>query len=139
MAEMPFALRATDLGTKHTVAGVPMLGHMFIDGRRSETGPATARIIFGVACEQQLATARAAVMALVVIVPILSGERTLRARFAQHMILHRVQAITPLGLAELQFLFLWHGRDVGTPRRDVKARPRGSAHGKLVGQKKVRL
>jgi len=119
MAEMAFALGAAHLGADHAVADVAMLGdHLFVR-RRGEARPAAARIIFGVALEQDLAAASAAIGARVLVVPIFAGEGPFGARLTEDMILLRRELLAPFGIGEFELV---HAPNVGPPPREVKRR-----------------
>src|SRR3546814_17224231 len=95
MAQMAFTCRAAHFGSNHAMADIPVLLHRILFDRSGETGPAGARIELRVAGEKHRAAARAAVYAMVVVVPVFAGDGRLGPRLAQHLILAGVKLLAP--------------------------------------------
>src|SRR3546814_11262141 len=95
MAQMAFTCRAAHFGSNHAMADIPVLLHRILFDRSGETGPAGARIELRVAGEKHRAAARAAVYAMVVVVPVFAGEGRPGPRRAPHMILAGVKRPPP--------------------------------------------
>src|SRR3546814_13165972 len=111
MAQMAFTCRAAHFGSNHAMADIPVLLHRILFDRSGETGPAGARIELRVAGEKHRAAARAAVYALVVVLPVFAGEGRLGPRLALHLILSEVKLLAPL---RISLVDLPHGMTVGS-------------------------
>src|SRR4051794_3174951 len=80
VAEVGAAVRAAGLGPDHPVGRVRrFLDRLLVDGC-VEARPTGARLELGVGGEQRLTTTHTGVRAVVVAVPILTGERSLGSR-----------------------------------------------------------
>src|SRR5262249_35619719 len=96
VAEMAAAVRARHFGADHTVAGVAMLvDHLIVLGR-GEAGPAAAGIELCARVEQRRTAAGADEGARALAVQKLTGERSLRALLAQHVVAVGAQFLQPL-------------------------------------------
>jgi Domain of unknown function (DUF4402) len=103
MAQMPVAGGASHFDADHAVRNVPMLFDSVEVGGRGEAGPARAAVIFGVRLEKQRAAPRAVKAAVALFVGQAARKGALGPRLTQHMILHRPELGTPLGIGFLDF------------------------------------
>src|SRR5487761_2270766 len=96
VAQVRSALRALDLDAAHAMAHILDCLQVFFVHRRIETGPAAAGFELGSGTEQLGVAANAAIRPVVVKIPVLAGERRLRAALAGDGILLRRQFLFPL-------------------------------------------
>src|SRR4051812_44236965 len=98
---MSAAALADDLGPAHPVRRVvpdlDRLGEL----RLGEARPARAGVELRLGVEQLRAAGGAAVDAVLVVVPVLAGERALGALLAQHLVLLGRELLAPLGVGLL--------------------------------------
>src|SRR5215510_2600698 len=98
VAQMRVALTAKRLGSAHKEAIVFFSGNIFLRHWRPETRPAGSRIKLGIRAKQLIAATAATVDALLVIIPILPGERGLCAFLSRDVKLFVRQLFLPLGI-----------------------------------------
>lgn len=110
MPEMSLAAGTANLDTTHAMAGIDKLLHGLAIDRRGEARPAGAAVIFVCTVEQRQAAAGAMIEPGILGGVVATGKGSLGAMLAQHMILLRSQALTPLRLAEIEF---FHEGDIG--------------------------
>jgi len=106
MPQVRIALSTKRFYSPHAMAGIGLGTHAIRVQSRVETRPTRARIKLGRTVKELCPAARAAICAVFVVVPILAGERRLRALLPGHMILFRTQFLTPLLIG---FLGFFHG------------------------------
>src|SRR5580700_3225490 len=103
MAEVRVALPAQHLHASHPVRGVCLYPDVLRRYRRPKARPPGAGIELGIGLEQGRAAADALVSTVLMIVPMLPGERRLGAFAPRHRILLRRQLLTPLFICLLDF------------------------------------
>src|SRR5262245_52598396 len=117
MAEMPAAAAAADFGAVHHQR---LVVERF-DGRVIDwlvnARQASAAFELGLGVEQLLAASGADVDAVFVVVPVLSGERTLGAGFAEDVVRLGVELFLPLGVGLLERVLACRGGLVRSRRR----------------------
>src|SRR5476649_609979 len=106
VAQVRVALAAQRFHAFHEQAGIGLGADVFLGGRRPETRPAGAGLELFLRPEQRIAAADAAVHARLMVVPITSRERPLRALLAGYRELFGRQFLLPLGIAFLNFAHL---------------------------------
>src|SRR5471030_137321 len=106
VAQVRVALAAQRFHTLHEQAGIGLGAGGFLDDGRPETRPAGSRLELFLRPEQRIAAADAAVHARLMVVPITSRERPLRALLAGYRELFGRQFLLPLGIAFLNFAHL---------------------------------
>src|SRR5262249_5031143 len=104
--EVPAARAAQDLGATHEEAVVGAQLDGLRDRRLGEARPAGAGVELRVAAEQHGAAARARVVAGLLVVGVLAGERRLGAGAAQHVVLLWRELLTPLLVGLLDSLLV---------------------------------
>src|SRR4051794_24077149 len=103
VAEVAPAAPADDLRADHPVREVARVLHRLGHRGLREARPARPRVELRARHEQLGATARAAIDAVVMAIPVLARERPLGARLAEHLVLLGRQLLAPLrvGLLDL--------------------------------------
>ena len=101
---MRIAAVAVHLAADHAVARVGLASHVFFPRRLPEARPAAAGLELVLRAEQLGPAAYAAVLALVVVVPVLAGERALGAVLARHLELLRRELAFPFCIRLRHFL-----------------------------------
>src|SRR3954453_7077367 len=101
--EVAAAVAAGDLGAAHGRRVVGARLDRGGNGRLGEARPARAGVELGRGREQLRAAARTAIDAVLLDVPVLAGERALRAALAQYLVLLGGELLAPLvvGLVDL--------------------------------------
>lgn len=126
VTEVPAARGAQHLGPGHEQRAV-LVGVNGIGGDRlGETRPAGARLEFRLRAEELGATARAAVDARSVLIPVLPGKGALRALLAKDVVLLRGQSRAPVGVALGDLRGHGHKR---TQARELCTEPGCRGHG----------
>src|SRR6266566_1444261 len=96
MPEMPAAVAADDLRATHEQTVVRTQLDRLGDGGLGEAGPAGAGVELRVGAEQPRPAGSAPILAGVLVVGVLAGERRLGAGPSQHLVLRRRQLLAPL-------------------------------------------
>ncbi len=97
MAKMRAAAAASDFSTAHVMAAVIMFGDPGGSERGAEAWPAAAGIELVDGREQCFAAANAAISAVIVTIPVFTGEGALSPLFAGNQILDLGQLCAPFG------------------------------------------
>ena len=116
MAEMGLAVGAADLGTRHEVRTVHMLGDGAGLQRLVETRPARAGIIFRLGAEKRLAAGDAFVDAVLLVVEVRAGERVLGAVLAGNPVFLRRKLLAPFSILLITFSILSSGMPASIAR-----------------------
>src|SRR5690554_3790134 len=101
MSQVRVAARAFGFDPAHAVAQVLMLADRLDRDRGVEAGPAAARLVLGIGVEECCAACHAAVLAGLLVVPVLAGEGRLGRRAAADGVLLVGQFLTPFSVRSI--------------------------------------